>query len=172
MVHRSGMAASQNIARVRVSDLHCEGFNGWWQPLDVLLGRFMLDGNVVSLATTSPWDGVLGGRLDPIIQMTRNVDKARVRSFFGDCTTLRCVVGECLANNGRVRRDGFPYPMVLVSRFRDNLYLLVCGVCLTLFPRLRCAIASLLNVVYRIKLKWEPEGMSVVWGVATVTVGR
>ena len=26
--------------------------------------------------------------------------------------------------------------------------------------------------MYRVKLKWEPEGKSVVWGIATVTVGR
>ena len=113
----------------------------------------MLNGNVVSLATTSPWDVALGVRREPIILMTKNADQARVRSFFDDCTALRCIVGECLANNGRGMRDGFRYPMVLVSRFRDNLYLLVCGVCPTLFPRLRCAIASLLGVVpYQAKM--------------------
>ena len=108
MVQNRSVAHSPDIARVGVEDLHCDGFDGWWQPLDVLVGGFTLDGNTISLVAPSPWDGAVGGRLEPIIQMTNNANKARVRSFFGNCTTLRCVVGETLGAGSRSVNAGYP----------------------------------------------------------------
>ena len=67
--------------------------------------------------------------------------------------------------------DGYPLPLVIISRYRDNVYILVCGVHETEYPVLRCAISAFLSVLYGIKLQWGPNGAVAIWGIGTVTFG-
>ena len=104
--------------------------------------------------------------------MTDNLNKGRVRDFFQTCTPLWCVVGEILESVPVALPEAYPFPLIVVSRYRDNIYILVCGVCETDYPILRCAVSAFLHVVYGIRVKWEPEGVIAVWGIGSVTVGN
>ena len=61
MVQKKGMGVSQRIATVSSEKLHAEGFGGWWQPLDLLVGSFSLRGTTISVATPTPCNGAIGG---------------------------------------------------------------------------------------------------------------
>ena len=170
MIQKGTMGVASDIALVNANNLHSEGFGGWWQPLDRLIGSFQLNNTAISIATPTPWDGALGGRCETIIQMTDSLNKGKVRDFFLNCAPLRSVVGEILQPTTE-GPEPYPFPLVLVSRYRDNIYILVCGVHETEYPILRCALSALLAVLYGIKLKWEPEGAEAIWGISTVTFG-
>ena len=103
--------------------------------------------------------------------MTGNLNKARVRDFFQNCTPLQCVVGEALDTGLSDLVDGYPLPLVIISRYRDNIYIVVCGVHETEYPVLKCAISAFLSVLYGIKLKREPQGVEAIWDIGTVTIG-
>ena len=62
---RMGMMRSQVIARVTHEELLGSAFDGWWNPVEKLIGCVEWGpGKVTFIAQTLPWDGAMGGRLD------------------------------------------------------------------------------------------------------------
>ena len=73
------------------------------------------------------------------------------------------------ADDGQPAEAPTPTPMVLFSRYRDNVYIAFVNVLEVLSDRVRDAVAVVLQQIYKIPLKWEPHGRSVTWGEASLT---
>ena len=71
MIFGGGMMRSQAIDQVTHEDLQVSGFDGWWNPVEELIGCVEWSlGKVTFIAQTLPWDGAMGGRLDTILRHT------------------------------------------------------------------------------------------------------
>ena len=79
------------------------------------------------------------------------------------------LIGEILMNELVQPAHPVSDPLRLISRFRDNICLLLCSVPTTSLCEVKQALAVLLSVVYGIKLKWEPHGNFVAWGERKVS---
>ena len=56
--------------------LNNEGFEGWWNPVEKVLGQIDFGGGrCVFIAHTLPWDGAPGGRADTILRYTDKKDR-------------------------------------------------------------------------------------------------
>ena len=54
-------------------------------------------------------------------------------------------------------------PMVLLSTYRDNVYMACLNIPVEVEAAVDAALACLLRQLYGIKLKWEPHSQLVVW---------
>ena len=78
---------SQTIHQVTHEDLRASGFDGWWNPVEKLIGCVEWgQAKVTFIAQTLPWDGAMGGRLDTKLRHTDAHNKRRIRDF-GDPTS-------------------------------------------------------------------------------------
>ena len=59
-------------------------------------------------------------------------------------------------------------PVVLFSRYRDNVYIAFINIPEILSSQVRRLIAIVLQQIYKIPLKWEPHGVAVTWGEASL----
>ena len=55
-------------------------------------------------------------------------------------------------------------PCVLLSRFRDNIYIVFMNVLQELLPVVRRGVMCFLQCLYGVPLKWEPTELTVSWG--------
>ena len=114
------------------------------------------NGTRAFIAQTLPWDGAVGGRIDTIIRYTDHRNKRIVRDFLSTTPTLQPIIGECMKNTAHLLNTPQQTPLsriVLLSRYRDNIY-----ICLLHFPDSKVAfikeiISLLLGATYGIKLK-------------------
>ena len=68
--------------------------------------------------------------------------------------------------------SGFPTrPFVLLSRYRDNIYVAFANIPLSIRPAVQFACAALLRTIYQLPLKWEQHGAAVVWGEGMIRTG-
>ena len=116
----------------------------------------------------------MGGRLDTMLRHTDAQNKKRVRDFFGKLNTLPRILGECL----RQECDPALPPsgscpqqqLILLSRYRDNIYICLLNASNEELGLLRNIIELLLHSTYGIKLKWEPHGDWVICGEEVLRV--
>ena len=109
-----------------------------------------------------------GGTPRHILRHTDAQNKKRVRDFFGKLKTLPRILGECL----RQECDPALPPsgscpqqqLILLSRYRDNIYICILHARDKELTKLQNIIELLQHGTYGIKLKWEPDGDSVIWG--------
>ena len=160
--------------------LSYQGFRGWWEPLDRLIASICVDGTDVLVASSTPWDGSARGRLATIIRHTPNRQKGKVGEFFKCFDPLQGVVGEILnppvcplqTADQFQRLSGFPpRPFVLLSRYRDNIYMAFANIPRPIRPAVQFACAALLRTIYQLPLKWEEHGAAVVWGEGMIRTG-
>ena len=172
MQYMTGMMRNRSIGLVNREALCEGGFDGWWSPVEKLIGCINYpDGSRAFIAQTLPWDGAVGGRVDTILRYTDHRNKRIVRDFLSTTPTLQPIIGECAKNTAQLTNPPQQTPpsrVVLLSRYRDNIY-----ICLLHFPDCDVAltkeiISLLLGATYGIKLKWEPSSDNVVWGEATL----
>ena len=58
-----GMMRSREIAQVTHDELLSSGFDGWWNPVEKLIGCIEWGrGETTFIAKTLPWDGAMGGQ--------------------------------------------------------------------------------------------------------------
>ena len=62
-------------------------------------------------------------------------------------------------------------PAIIISRFRDNVYIAVISINPVMIPGIKKAVMTLLNVLYGLPLKWEPHTEGVTWGEAFIDMG-
>ena len=63
-----------------------------------------------------------------------------------------------------------PVMVILMSRYRDNIYVLLINIDGELMPVVKTFVSSLLHYTYGIRLKWEPGSPNeVVWGEGRIT---
>ena len=152
--------ASPHLVLAQV--LHERGFRGWLEPVDAdrLLGTVSVLGTEVFLVATNPWDGSAKGHLHTIVKHTPPRNRGKVGEFLKCFDPLQGVVGEVLGPPVLSSGDSgtAPLPLVLLSRYRDNLYIVFANLPDHLLSHVQFAVASLLPTIYGIPLKWEPHG--------------
>ena len=141
---------------VTVDDLNDGGFQKWWSPVDRLLGTFETSHGNIHLVNTLPWDGSPNGRVDSILLETENRNKSRVRDCLRDVKPLYLIVSEIRARKPRFIHE--PFPFVIISRYRDNIYICFANVPLSVSGAIAHSIYILPHSIYGIRLKWEPPG--------------
>ena len=134
------------------------GFQGWSRPMEKLFGCIQLPGLTLSLISSTPWDGSPIGRLRVLLKICPRKQRDRVREFYSDFSPVATLLGEMMSNEKAPTVEPVDAPLCLVSRFRDNTYLLLCNVPIGCLPQVKQALSALLIVVYGRRLKWEPHG--------------
>ena len=114
------------FGRTTRATVTCEGFEGWWNPVEKMLGQIDFgEGRHVLIAHSLPWDGAPGGRADTILRYTDRKDKKLVRDFLQNVKTLPPLVGECkkeYKSRCSPCASRTKQPVVFLSRYRDNIY--------------------------------------------------
>ena len=122
---------------MRAPDVHtatmdqvCDsGFTGLWSASELPVAFLNIADTMVTFARTTHWDGGVGGRIRPVIEHTPRRDRAYARNFLQTLDPLQAVMGELptpapWASPG----DQTGNPLVLMSRYRDNIYLSLCNI--------------------------------------------
>ena len=91
------------------------------------------------------------------------------------CHPVSRVVGEILqpspwdAPVDALSSDDENIPFVVLSRYRDNLYINFANILGDILPNVRFCVAALLRTTYGIALKWEIHASVVVWGEGAIS---
>ena len=110
----------------------------------------------------------MGWSPDIVRRFTNKLNRVRVHKFFQDLDALRVVTSELFSTSSILGTRKVPYPLVILARYRDNLYIVSGNVGTRQLPRVRAAVLALLSQVYGIRLKWEKHGARVVWGESSL----
>ena len=140
--------------------------------MEKLFGCIQLPGLTLLLISSTPWNGLPIGRLGVLLKNRPRKQRDRVREFYSDFSPVAALLGEMLSNERAPTVQPFDAPLCLISRFRDNIYLLLCNVPADSLPQVKQALSALLRVVYGIQLKWELHGEYVTWGEGKVSKRR
>ena len=122
MLCRHNLMGHPKIAQVSVPALSQEGFDGWWSPIEKLFGCMHFGSHNVSLVHSRARDGGPDGRLGAIMRGTQTRDEHLIRQLFKDYQALLCVLAQVQASLPSDTTHFPPVPLVLLSRFKDNLY--------------------------------------------------
>ena len=164
------------IHLVTKESLYSTGFSPWWQPIDKLCGGvFGVNDFCIQTCYTEAWDGMLGGRIEAILCDTPRRNHGLVRTFFRPFKPVRAILPEIVWDEKtRTNSADVDTPRLRISRFKDNLYIVLMSVPRHFQHFVREGVSVLLATVYGIAVKWEPDGNFVVWGegrVSSNTVG-
>ena len=173
-IFKTGTMRSQHISEVSKEKIEAEGFKGWWSPVERVFGCFQWGAHDIFLVNTIPWDGAPGGRVDNIIKHTEPLQKHRVRNFFKEVSILGSVISERLNPHANPplpsTQPHEPVPVTLMSRYWDNIYIMLLNIVEQLVTVVKNFITLLLHTTYGICLKWEPSSPNeVVWGEGRIT---
>ena len=95
--------------------------------------------------------------------------------FFENFDALNGVVGEILSVV-KVGACAGPMPLsqpvVIMSRYRDNMYIALVGISPCFAAPLTFIIEQMTSIIYGIPLKWEPHGDVTTWGEAAVILAH
>ena len=118
------------------------------------------------------------GRTGLITSQTPPRDRERVHNFFQEFNVLDSVVAEAnwgwggwSHRVGEGKKRTSDTPAVIISRFRDNVYIAVISINPVMIPRVKKAVMTLLVVLYGLPLKWESHTDGVTWGEAFIDMG-
>ena len=158
MISEADIHHSPNVPEVTHDVLIEGGFQGPYRSMEKLFGCIQLPGLTLSLVSSTPWDGSPIGRLGVLLKNCPRKQRDRVREFYSDFSPVAALLGEMLSNEEAPTVEPGDSPLCLISRFRNNIYLLLCNVPTSCLPQVKQAPSALLRVVYGIRLKWEPHG--------------
>ena len=162
--------AHPQVHLVTGDSLYDSGFSPWWQPMDKMCAAFGVGDFCVRICYTEAWDGMLGGRLEVILRDTPRRYQGLVTEFFHPFRPLRAILPEILRDEKLHSQLQSPsMPRVLLSTFKDNLYIVTIAVPNEFQAVVRQGITLFLAHVYGIALKWEPGGTPVTCGEARLS---
>ena len=118
----------------------------------------------VLLARSTAWDGAPDGRLRAIMRDTLRRDKQVTRELFKDYKQLPCILAKI--SHGPCRDPTLfpPVPMIMLSRCKDNVYIMCMNIPSDLMPVVSAGVTQLLQLIYGLCLKWEKHAELVTWG--------
>ena len=90
------------------------------------------------------------GRLGVLLNNCPRKQRDRVQEFYSNFSPVAALVGEMLINEAEPTLKPVDDPLCLISRIRDNIYLLPCNVEAENLLQVKQALASLLRVIYGI----------------------
>ena len=164
MVCRQKIMVHPRIAKVSLPALSQSGFDGWWSPMEKLFGCMHIGDSNILLVRSTAWDGAPDGRLGAIMRDTLRRDQQLTRQLFKDYQQLPCVLAE-VSQCHRDDPSQFPtIPMILLSRFKDNVYIISLHIPSALLPVVTEGMTQLLQLIYGLRLKWEKHDDLVTWG--------
>ena len=169
------MFVSRTVHLVTPETLCQSGFSGWWSRADRTFATAEVAGHHVRFIHTLPWDGAEGGRLQSIVRHSTRKNKRVVMQFFRNFDALNGVVGEILSAETEGVDTGpssQSRPVVIMSRYRDNIYFAMAGISPFLEAPTLFLIEQLTAVLYNIPLKWEPHGSVTTWGEASMLLDQ
>ena len=163
----SSVLSHPQVHLVTRGSLYDTGFSPWSQPMDKMcaVNAFGVGDFCVQICYTEAWDGMVGGRVEAILRDTPRRNEGLVMEFFHPFRPLRAILPEILWDeklHPQLQSPGMP--RVLLSRFKDNLYIVTMAVPSEFQAFVRQGISLLLTHIYGIALKWEPNGTPVTWG--------
>ena len=165
-----------------------EGMAPWWHPLETIWGFFDVDDLVVPVLLPLRFDGDWEGRNGALIHATPRHELQILRTFLRTVPVLSPVRGEALsgwrtwchpdllgntheAHSASSAPHEQPHPpCVMLTRYKDNNYILFVSSPPPLLPTVKRVVFALLQAVYDILLKWEPTPPITAWGVADLTI--
>ena len=121
MLCRQNLMGHPWIAHVSLLALSQQGFDGWWNPMEKLLGCMHLGSHNVLLVHSTAWDGAPDGRLGAIMRGTLRHDQHLTRQLCKDNRALPYVLVEVRSAVPHDAQYFPPVPIVLLSRFKDNV---------------------------------------------------
>ena len=126
MISQTDIQRSTNVPEV-THDVPVEGgFQGWYRPMEKLFGCIQLPDLTLFLVCSTPWDDSPIGRRGVLLKNCSHKQKDRVREFYSDFAPVAALLGEMLSNERVPTVQPVDTPLCLISRFRDNIYLLLC----------------------------------------------
>jgi hypothetical protein len=163
----SRVLAAMRIDDVQQSDLLEEGFSGWWTPTDQVVASFALNGIVVPIITTTPWDGGTDGRKGVILREAARAERAHLRDLLDSFDLMLPIIAEVKSNwtdyiteqhslSGLGGRE-FRQPMIVIGRFRDNCYMLFLNMPPTMKPHAMRILEGFFLSLFGLPMKWEPQ---------------
>ena len=165
------MFVAKNVHQATPEALCQSRFIGWWTPADRTFATATVADKTFQFISTTPWDGAEGGRLRSIIRHSTGKNRRLVMKFFENFDALNGVVGEILSAVQMCACAGpMPpsQPAVIMSRYRDNIYIALVGISPCFVAPLTFIIEQMTFIIYGIPLKLEPHGYVTTWGEAAV----
>ena len=123
-----------------------------WEPVDSRVASVYLGDIEIPIVVTAPWDGSSGGRTHTILRFTPIHSRAAAHTFLKGYEVFRDVVNEFLHPQPQIHGD---CPRILLSRYRDTIYIMFTDIPPMLEHDARIAIRSFQAAVYGIELQWE-----------------
>ena len=154
-----------------------EGYTRCWHPLDTIWGFFETHDAIVPILFPLAYDGDWDGRNGALIQATPRREHHILKQLLCNVPTLAPFKGE--ATRGwhewvhpelHGPNPQTPTPAAILTRYKDNNYIVYAHVPGTLRPTLKRATYALLQAIYGIPLKWEPAPAVTTWGVCQLTI--
>ena len=164
MVCRQKIMVHPRIALVSLPALSQSGFDGWWSPMEKLFGCMHMGELNILLVRSTAWDGAPDGRLGAIMRDTLRRDQQVTREMFKDYKQLPCVLAEISQSRCGDPSLFPPVLMILLSKFKDNVYIICMHIPSSLMPVVLEGITQLLQLIYGLRLKWEKHAELVTWG--------
>jgi hypothetical protein len=95
-----------------------------------------------------------------------------LRQYFADFDPIPPILAEIKTGALTDASDTkfFDLPTIMLSRYRDNVYIVLIDIPNEHLPFLTQFLESLLQVVYGIPMKWEKTGSTVDWGESRIVV--
>ena len=151
------------------------GFTGWWSPSDISFATATVADRTFQFINTAPWDGAEGRRLQSIVRHSARKNRRLVMKSFESFDALNGKVGEILSTVKMAACAGpmpLSQPVVIMSRYRDNIYVALVGISPCFAAPLTFIIEQMTSIIYGIPLKWEPHGDVTTRGEAAVTLAH
>ena len=91
-------------------------------------------------------------------------DQHVTRELFKDYQQLPCILAEVSQHHDNDPPQFPAVPMILLSRLKDNVYVICWHIPSALIPVVTEGITQLLQLIYGLLLKWEKHDDLVTWG--------
>ena len=150
MISEADIPHSPNVPEVTRDVVIEGGFQGWYRPMEKLFGCIQLPSLTLSLVTSTPCDGSLIGRLGVLLKNCPRKQRDIVRDVYLDFSPVAALLEEMVSNETAPTVEPVDAPLCLISRFRDNLFLLLCNVPISCLPQVTQALCAFLRVIYGI----------------------
>ena len=168
------MRRRRRAASLTPDTVAAESMAPWWHPLEAIGGFFDVDDLVVPVLSPLPCDGDWEGRNGALIHAAPRHELQNLRTILRTVPVLSPFRGKALsgwrtwchpdllgntqeAHSASSAPHEQPHPpCVLLTRYKDNNYILFVSIPPPLVFTVKRAVFALLQAVYDIPLKWEP----------------
>ena len=142
---------------------------GWFDAVNKTIGFITIEEVTCELQMLQLWDAHPQGRFGCITQAAPKCARPLLNTHFALLDHKRVMWNEtrymsgCLPENPPPAPSCSGKPVILLSRFMDNVYVAFCGIPPALFEACATFVRLFLDTLYQIPMKWEPHGPMNGW---------